>query len=175
MSFLTIPLSNYLTIDDSVFAAWRFLPIKAAFYSVDIFFFIGGFLLAYVLLKNKVKSLLKYPLAILNRYFRIVPVYFVTIMIFYGLSKQVRNDAFFGYNNTAVNRCNKFYESLLFKDNLIDYSEICMSWTWYLQNDMQLFVYCILLLAVYGKTRIGGLIAISISIATGFRYILNKT
>jgi peptidoglycan/LPS O-acetylase OafA/YrhL len=65
-------------------------------YSVDVFFFVGGFLLAYGFLKekDKIKSNSKYGLAILNRYLRIVPSYFIAIMIYYSVYPHLGNGPF---------------------------------------------------------------------------------
>ena len=72
---------NILTISDTVKTPFM-LFVEAGLFSVDTFFFIGGFLAAYAVLKEPNQSFLKYPLAILNRYLRLVPAYFVAILFF---------------------------------------------------------------------------------------------
>lgn len=74
---------NLLTLGNTQLKDWKLLMIVAGYFAVDIFFFVGGFLLAYSFLKQATKSLTLYPLAILNRYLRIVPAYLAAIMIFY--------------------------------------------------------------------------------------------
>ena len=59
--------------------------VESGFFAVDAFFFIGGFLVAYAFLKETTTTFFKYPLAILNRYLRLVPAYFVAIMFFYRI------------------------------------------------------------------------------------------
>lgn len=47
------------------------------------------------------------------------------------------------------------WKPLLFVDNLVDNgADMCMGWGWYLQNDMQIFIYCMLLLLIYSKNRL---------------------
>lgn len=41
---------------------------------------------------------------------------------------------------------------------------MCMGWGWYLQNDMQLFIYSMLILYIYDKSKIGSKIFLWVSI-----------
>ena len=52
---------------------------------------------------------------------------------------------------------------------------MCMNWGWYLQNDMQLFIYSVLIVAVYNKSRIGGYLMIFFSISTSFAFNMQQT
>jgi peptidoglycan/LPS O-acetylase OafA/YrhL len=63
----------------------NFLVLLASFYAVDVFFYIGGFLVAYSFLKNQMKSLMKYPLAIVHRVLRFWPSYIIAIIIYYSI------------------------------------------------------------------------------------------
>ena len=58
---------------------------------MDTFFFVGGFLVAYAVLKEKSMSPMKYPLAILNRFLRFIPAYFIAMLIFYKILIQLGN------------------------------------------------------------------------------------
>lgn len=42
---------NILTIQKHVLDNWKFLTVSGGLYSVDTFFFVGGFLVAYAFLK----------------------------------------------------------------------------------------------------------------------------
>ena len=53
--------------------------------AVDVFFFIGGFLVAYSFMREKSKSVLKYPMAIVHRVLRFWPSYATTILIYYAV------------------------------------------------------------------------------------------
>ena len=59
-----------------------FLFIEGGFLAVDIFFFLGGFFTVFTLFRMKMNNKI-YPLAIINRYLRLVPVYLITVLIFY--------------------------------------------------------------------------------------------
>ena len=46
------------------------------------------------------------------------------------------------------------WKPLLFVDNLVDNgNSMCMGWGWYLQNDMQIFIFSIPILYLYSRNR----------------------
>jgi len=45
---------------------------------------------------------------------------------------------------------------MLFVDNLVDNGEkMCMGWGWYLQNDIQIFAFSMILLFLYSVNKMG--------------------
>lgn len=52
---------------------------------------------------------------------------------------------------------------------------MCMQWGWYLQNDMQLFIFCMVILAIYSKSRFGAFLTIFFSCAANFAYVMAET
>jgi len=52
---------------------------------------------------------------------------------------------------------------------------MCMAWGWYLQNDMQLFLYCMIILYIYNKSKTGGYLIIFLSMAVNFGYVMQQT
>jgi peptidoglycan/LPS O-acetylase OafA/YrhL len=72
------------------------LFLFSCLYSVDVFFWLGGFFLAYVVadekqarnfnMKKPVKVLISFFFAIVNRVFRILPCYFVVLMFYWKIS-----------------------------------------------------------------------------------------
>lgn len=75
---------NIYSVGDQV-TKFFYLFVLGAFLAVDVFFFIGGFLVAYSFMREKSKSLLKYPMAILHRLLRFWPSYLMTIAIYYSV------------------------------------------------------------------------------------------
>lgn len=64
--------------------------------------------------------------------------------------------------------CESSWKTLLFVDNLVDNGErMCMGWGWYLQNDMQIFVFSMLFIFLYTKNRIAGYISILAMLVLG--------
>ena len=144
-------------------------------FSVDVFFFVGGFLVAYAFLKETMNSLLKYPLAIINRYLRLVPAYFMAMMFFYQFLVHMGSGPLWQSGNTQLEYCKDMWKSLLFINNLTDGMNMCMGWGWYLQNDMQLFTYSILILLVYNRSKFASYMMIIWSILCSFGYFFIVT
>ena len=163
-----ITTSAYMGTINEQMSSLYFLFVEAGYFSVDTFFFIGGFLVAYSILKDEL-SVKKYPLAFLNRWLRIVPAYLVAILLFYSVYVHVGSGPRWGNIPAAVQTCGSIWRPLLFVDNLVDNGkDQCMVWGWYLQNDMQLFLYSILMLAIYKWNKFTGYVAIMWSMLGSF-------
>ena len=68
------------------------------------------------------------------------------------------------------------WKSLLFINNLTDdMAGICLGWGWYLQNDMQLFIYSIFMLLIYNYKKIVGYFAIVWSMLASFAFVMVST
>ena len=52
---------------------------------------------------------------------------------------------------------------------------MCLGWTWYLQNDMQIFIYCTLVLLVYRWNKFGGYMLIVWSMLGSFAFYMIKS
>jgi peptidoglycan/LPS O-acetylase OafA/YrhL len=79
------------------------LFIEAGVLAVDSFFFIGGFLVSYSILKDvKIKSRFRYFLAIINRYLRLIPAYFLTILIYYSILAHLVSGPFWFQNTPSI-------------------------------------------------------------------------
>jgi len=64
--------------------------------------------------------------------------------------------------------CQGAWKTLLFVDNLVDNGEhMCLPWGWYLQNDMQIFIFSLIFILIYAKNRIAGYISIAIMMGVG--------
>ena len=175
-STIMVNISNALTLSNQI-NSWFMLMAEGGLFAVDTFFFVGGFLVAYVFVREGSKSGLKYPLAILNRYLRLVPSYFLTMLIYYTIFPHMGSGPFWRKNiDEGVSYCKNMWRALLFVDNLIDGgSKQCMLWGWYLQNDMQMFVYSLFLLLIYSKSRFWGCMSIVLSVAASFAYTMQVT
>jgi hypothetical protein len=63
------------------------------------------------------------------------------------------------------------WKTILFIDNIVDNgTQMCMGWGWYLQNDMQIFIFSIPILYLYARTRMGALITIQLLILASLSY-----
>ena len=66
--------------------------------AVDTFFFVGGFMVAYVLLKDGRFGISKVPLAIFNRMLRFWPSFLLVILLFYGVFLHLGSGPFWPSN-----------------------------------------------------------------------------
>jgi hypothetical protein len=68
------------------------------------------------------------------------------------------------------------WKPLLFVDNLVDNgNSMCMGWGWYLQNDMQIFVFSVFILFLYGVSRFWSFMFTFISVCISFAYTMQQT
>ncbi|XP_076473237.1 nose resistant to fluoxetine protein 6-like [Bombus vancouverensis nearcticus] len=118
---------------------------------VDTFFFISGFLLSYTFLNGQRKQKGTPPIAerinefiqkIVKRYIRLTPVYFVVILI------AILNFTWHDHVSILLSteypnaKCSKYWwTNILYFNNFYRWNELCLTWSWYLPNDMQFFVF----------------------------------
>ena len=167
------PLQNPLVIRDLFTDLW-FTPLAGAPYSVDIFFWLTGFLGAYIMLRtmHKRNGKLGNPLLIyLHRYLRIIPLY-TAAMLFYWFIMPVAGDGpvFFILKERASDCGTYWWSHFLFINNLYpwDKGELCMGWTWYLGNDFQFFLLIPLLVYLYYHKRKVCMVLVSIILSLSF-------
>ena len=149
-----------------------YLFVEGAFYAVDVFFYVGGFLVSYSFLRAPSKSVMKYPMALLHRLLRFWPSYITAILIFYSLYIHLGSGPFWHLEySVAVEPCSKIWKPLLFVDNLVDNGEdMCMGWGWYLQNDMQIFIISLFVLFLYSKNKMGSYCLVLALMIASFSY-----
>ncbi|KRY21001.1 Nose resistant to fluoxetine protein 6 [Trichinella patagoniensis] len=79
-------------------------------------------------------------LSILNRYLRLLPVYFFTIILVVGFLPHF-SDFPSWYVVDPLRQCQgEWWKNLLYINNL-QHKQLCMTWTWYLASDFQLFLF----------------------------------
>jgi peptidoglycan/LPS O-acetylase OafA/YrhL len=139
---------------------------------VDTFFFLSGFLLAFLTLKE-LRAGRNHPfLAIALRYVRLTPSLALVMAVFYKIW------VFFGHGPFAVkfqhginDRCAKsWWSELSYTMNFIpfDSNKVCLGWSWYLGDDMIFFIIAIFLLPVYNRSRLMGWLVSLLVIAMSF-------
>ncbi|KAH8278498.1 hypothetical protein KR018_004098, partial [Drosophila ironensis] len=134
-------------------------------FSVDSFFFLGGLLVAMIALRSmeKTRGKLNAPLMYLHRLIRIWPVLAMAILIYMKLMPIVAEGPLFYGGFQGQEACEKgWYWTLLFVQNYAT-TNICISHSWYLAVDMQLYIIApILLIALYkwGKKAAAGIVVL---------------
>ncbi|KAH8247742.1 hypothetical protein KR038_009247 [Drosophila bunnanda] len=134
---------------------WLKLPFSSfiahAGFAVDSFLFIGGLLVALVTLRSmdrtqgKINVLLMY----LHRWIRIFPILAIAILVYTNLMTAVAHGPLLKSGYTGKSACETgWYWTLLFVNSYTKAK--CLSHSWYLSVDMQLFMISpILLISLY--------------------------
>ena len=149
-SIRVIDSQNWVSLDYQFLKFINLVPL-GAFFAVDVFFLLGGFLLGYVFLSSlKKNTYVIYLMGILHRLLRFYPSYITAMLIWYQIFPHTGTGPFWPLQQYYVDPCNSMWKNILFIDNL--YTTLgCMPWAWYLSNDVQLFVLCIGLLFLYTR------------------------
>ncbi|VDP41186.1 unnamed protein product [Soboliphyme baturini] len=123
--------------------------------SVDPFFFLSGMLLTYLWLKNvsssmdKIKSWNLWLKYYLHRYLRLTPVYMIVLAFNADTLRFVTDGPMWSQNGFEPNYCaNSWWTNALYINNFI-HDEECMTWSWYLANDMQFYMLAPIILLLF--------------------------
>jgi peptidoglycan/LPS O-acetylase OafA/YrhL len=149
-----------------VMKTWWLEIGNAAFFSVDIFFFITGFLMSYFLLIDLEKrhGKVSWGILYLHRVLRLLPTLAFALGIDYFILPSLGSGPIWENVKKSSLDCEKYWwTNFLFLNNFIPdgNGNDCFSIGWYLANDMQFFLIGPPLVFLYfishKKTRIWGL------------------
>ncbi|XP_048774648.2 nose resistant to fluoxetine protein 6-like [Ostrea edulis] len=138
---------------------WTFQAISNALVAVDSFFALSGLLLTYLTLKemDKRRGKLNWFMFYFHRFWRLTPAYMLVLMTEATLSPYFSDGPIYPPKGFEKNYCeDSWWKNLLYVNNLVDMSDMCMGWSWYLSNDMQFFILSpLMLIPLYYKEFIG--------------------
>ncbi|OMJ83540.1 hypothetical protein SteCoe_15506 [Stentor coeruleus] len=154
------PMINPLMTYDMVTSFWHYF-IYYGMYSVDFFFVMAGFFMAYTTLAaiNQSKGKISCLKLVIHRFIRICPVYYGIYLFFLALFPYFGSGpAWQVMKNKSEYVCMNYWWSVfLFTNNLIPKDRYgCMGWTWFLSCDMQFYICSCIILLLYCKNRILG-------------------
>ncbi|XP_055947834.1 nose resistant to fluoxetine protein 6-like [Argiope bruennichi] len=143
----------------SIIDHWTFQVVLNGYYSVDAFFVLSGFLVAYVYFKQADKTDGKIPWVYfyVHRYIRLTPVYMLVMAFFAAVSPYLGSGPMWP-DYTVVKACkDNWWWNVLYINNFLSMNtEECMNWGWYLANDMQFYVICpLFLITLWRWPKIG--------------------
>lgn len=125
--------------------------------SVDTFFFLSGFLLSHLMLKELSNRGPNPVLAVLLRYFRLTPSLALVMLVYYGIVPYLASGPFAVILQDSIfRRCDgSWWSELTYTMNFIpfDSDKVCMGWTWYLGDDMIFFVLGCVLVPIYHRKK----------------------
>lgn len=157
-----------------------FTFINSTFFSVDLFFFLSGFLLAYVIADPGKLKYFKFTrpavllMTVAHRLFRLWPVLIIVTLAFWKITQYTGSGPLWGIYIDEVELCDastnsrgSWWPRLLFIENLTSEHglQTCENLAWYLDVDFQIFLYCLLLLAAYSHHQLAGKLLIYLSLA----------
>lgn len=129
------------------------LIIISGIFSVDVFLALGGFFLAFIMLRNKVTVQLCL-MGIVQRVLRIWPAFILTMMFYYSLMERFGSGQFWDKIAMDSGTCKSMWREVLFISNFVDNGKYaCLGWSWYLQVDLQLFIVSAFILLIYSKHK----------------------
>ncbi|XP_017066862.1 nose resistant to fluoxetine protein 6 [Drosophila eugracilis] len=140
-------------------------------YAVDTFFFLSGLLLVLIALRSmeRTNGKLNIPMMYVHRYLRLTPILAFAILIYMKILPLLGNGPLQGsVNFDNYSACeDTWYLTLLYVQNVAT-NKLCLSHSWYLAVDMQLYIFApFLLIALYkwGKKAAAGIFILMLLLA----------
>ncbi|KAH8090106.1 transferase [Aureococcus anophagefferens] len=120
--------------------------LNAAEFSVDTFFWLSGFLGAFVASKvaARATTCTWIPRAYLQRYLRLTPSYAFIVLLWWKVLRVYGSGPVWAQQRGEYRDCAKtFWTNMLYVNNLVPFhgtEDACYGVAWYLPNDMQFFL-----------------------------------
>lgn len=144
--------------------SWYSPFLLSAYYSVDVFFFMSGFLFYFSVQKLFKESFPKTKLifmSILGRYCRLLPFLIFGVFGATYLLPYLSSGPNFSKIEAINYSCSNFWwhnflyiNNLMYYDNSNSTKQMCMGHSWYLACDMQFFIYSLLIVVVFNNYKI---------------------
>nr|XP_022323723.1 nose resistant to fluoxetine protein 6-like [Crassostrea virginica] len=164
-AFVVSTISNSGPFLKEMLGRRSFQAIANALVSVDSFFALSGFLLAYLTFKEMEKrdGKINWIMFYFHRFWRLTPAYMLVLMTEATLSPYFADGPIYPPNGFEVDYCeDSWWRNLLYINNLVDTDKICMGWSWYLSNDMQFFILSPLMLIPLYYHEVAGILVCSV-------------
>uniref|UniRef100_A0A0L8GBE4 Acyltransferase 3 domain-containing protein n=3 Tax=Octopus bimaculoides TaxID=37653 RepID=A0A0L8GBE4_OCTBM len=172
-----LPVWKNLIIIQDLSKNFAFQGIANAMVSVDTFFLLSGLLVSYGNFKalEKTDGKFGWVYYYIHRFWRLTPPYMLVMMVYIPLFRYWGDGPYWPKDGFEINYCkDTWYFNLLYINNFLSDPQkgMCMSWTWYLSNDMQFYIISpIFILALYHSEIVGyvliGLFSLAQLITTG--------
>ncbi|XP_064617017.1 nose resistant to fluoxetine protein 6-like [Liolophura sinensis] len=168
-AIMLIVSDNLIDYGTVIFKRWTFQAIVNGTFSVDSFFFLSGLLVAYITFKemDKSKGRINWALFYFHRFWRLTPAYMLVMMVDICLLRYFGDGPIWPQQGLEVNFCkDSWWKNLLYINNFFSFYSGCMSWAWYLANDMQFYVISPLVLITLYRSKVAGT-AVLMTLLTG--------
>jgi len=137
----------------------RFQVVIAGLYAVDTFFWLSGFLVAYLFireLQGRGLGLKMMFMFYFHRIYRLTPSLVVGVFFYYLIVPYWTDGPYWLYMQRNMLQCkNNWWWTLLYVQNITPrFGEtVCLGWSWYLADDMQYYFVSPLVLIAYWKNK----------------------
>ncbi|XP_065288955.1 nose resistant to fluoxetine protein 6-like [Dermacentor albipictus] len=147
-AYIILPMGYFHAVFamDSMTEHFTFQFITNAFLSVTVFFFLSGFLLAYVAVASRevlarTNPFLVYIVRASRRYLRLVVPAMVIILVAFLLPLFAYGPAAYEAYNQYIHGCYDKWWTVLLQANNFDNSEhVCLQHLWYISAELQIFL-----------------------------------
>lgn len=149
------PVTNTEFVEEQYYHFWDMIQVNGM-NIVQTFFAIGGFLMGvqfFELTEKKKFNFGYFRVAIINRYIRLTPVY--ALIVFFDATWLYKLD--FGpfwktTTETEKSFCRRnWWTNMLYINNYVNPSQMCLIQSWYLAADFQLFIFGLLICMIMWK------------------------
>lgn len=153
-------LKNYPTAYDNTHNLF-YVVVYGAFYAVDTFFVVVGFLMTYHMIHDFEKpshdsTLKKIGKIILHRYLLFSSVYFFLLCFFWTLQKYLRTGPMWFEADRSTAMCDDYWwTNLIYVNNFVPNfrGNSCILPGWYNANDLQFLLVCCVINVFYVKVK----------------------
>lgn len=178
-NMLIMPTINLSYIHEFVQPLW-FQIIIGGVYAVDVFFYLSGFLGAYLMItKFEGKKFMNFALIYFHRFYRLVPnillvtLFFMTFFQYFG-----SGPVWSFYSNMFMINCPKYWwTNILFINTLypVNQADVCIGWLWYLSHDMIFFIILPFQVLAYLFNRFAGYMTVLIILLMNLIVVISLT
>ncbi|XP_052083555.1 nose resistant to fluoxetine protein 6-like [Mytilus californianus] len=145
--------------------------------AVDSFFMISGMLVVYSQMNSTSKLMDNFSCSktaafagkyLFHRFWRLTPLYMIALMVLTCLLKYFGDGPFWPSVIPLADNCRtNWWTNLLYINNFLPASKQCMSWSWFLSDDMQFYVITLFVLIFLAVSIKIGLVLISLMMLGG--------
>ncbi|KAF8372421.1 hypothetical protein PRIPAC_78850 [Pristionchus pacificus] len=140
------------------------------FFSVDSFFFMSGVLLTFLWFKGhkrqreEIMSARGWTIFYVHRFLRLSPAFYVLVIFYTFVFKQMIRESPISMNELVTqDKCSEsWWVELFYMHNWVDFREMCLGYSWYLDADMQMFLFTPLLIIPLAFKPLWGLIVAAV-------------
>ncbi|XP_046660242.1 nose resistant to fluoxetine protein 6-like [Homalodisca vitripennis] len=142
-----------------VLDGYSWAPVESTQLAVEIFFLISGILVTYGYLNHKLKGLkFNIPTFYLYRYLRLTPPLAAIVLLYGTLAIRFTDGPLWRrvFDRPYYNCRHNWWATLLYVNNYYDPYRMCVSQSWFVSSDFQLYLFSpILLIPLHKRPKLG--------------------